>query len=174
MWDIPLCKKEYLVWKQKTCWNLLKCRRSLQSLWIPHWKGLWVFLPIFSLPLYAYLHSVLSSESCKQPFSFGVHAALRAVGCWSMTKAPKCPPNTDNNKSRERSVLRAVHLWLTKWISCCCKTLRRGKNCLKIWKSLRTPVVVCEESSRVWEKNESKFFKGKPISSCRQKSGIQG
>lgn len=52
----------------KTCQNPPKCRRSLQSLWIPHWKGLWAFLPIFSLSLYAYLHSEFSSESVQAAF----------------------------------------------------------------------------------------------------------
>lgn len=102
----------------KTCRNPPKCRRSLQSFWIPHWKGLWAFLPIF----FSFLFMLTCIQSLalrvsKQPFSFCTYTVLRAVGCWAMTKAPKCSANTDNNKCGERSILRTVQLWLTKWIS---------------------------------------------------------
>lgn len=66
----------------------------------------------------------LALRASKRAFSFCAFAVLRAVRFWSVTKAPKCSPNTDNNKSREKLIL--IHLWITKWISYSCKILGVG------------------------------------------------
>lgn len=102
------------------------------------------FLTHFFLSICACLCLEFSPVSFQAAFFFCIYTALRAVGCWSMTKAPECSPNTDNNKSRERSILRTVHLWLTKCISYSCKSLQAGDKCLKTWKTLHTPAVLCQ------------------------------
>lgn len=100
--------------------------------------------PFFSFLFMLTCVQDIAPRASNQTFSF--FAVFRAVRFWSDTKVPKGSPNTHYNKSREKLILRTVHLWLAHKMDflLLLNPLGSGGNCLKTWKVLHTPTVLCK------------------------------